>query len=571
MIVQSDVHPLRSKPAQAIYAACAFAAVLQVGPGLPASARWWPDDPAELLPRVLRPGAEAPTALRTPLGDEATGAVAAAGDDEAFDEAALLAETSGTVAEPNEPEVVPEAGFEIRALPPRLVDAGLPAGADHDAGELPAWASDEEGLEIEDPQQDAPVFVIRSDDLPPPPPDVRTTPSGIPLLAIEDPQRALRRFYRALKRTADKEPRALTRVVHYGDSLIMGDYVTQTVRRLMQKRFGDGGHGFVLAGRPWRWYRRDRLRLSAGGNWSVYKITRPRAPDGFYGLGGGTFYTRSAGAWVRATPATPPEKPSRDPAELAAQLRGTMGAHYEVMYLAQPGGGRFDLQVGDRTITVDTHAAEPGSGVAALDLPEGHHAMTIRTLGGNVRLFGAVVERRGPGVVYDSLGVLGASASLLRRFDRTHWHDQIRIRQPDLLVLQYGTNESQSRYAGGPRYKEMLANIVGHLRMALPGVSCLLVGPMDRAEKGTDGVLRTRPVIPRIVQAQREVAFAQGCAFWDAYRAMGGSGSMVRWYRARPQLGGGDLTHPTGRGAELIGAMLFASIMEGYEAYNTGR
>jgi hypothetical protein len=64
---------------------------------------------------------------------------------------------------------------------------------------------------------------------------------------IEDPgDRALAPFYSALLHTAMAEPRAITRVAHFGDSAVAADSITSTMRRLMQKRFGDAGHGFVL-------------------------------------------------------------------------------------------------------------------------------------------------------------------------------------------------------------------------------------------------------------------------------------------------------------------------------------
>ena len=47
---------------------------------------------------------------------------------------------------------------------------------------------------------------------------------------------------------------------------------------------------------------------------------------------------------------------------------------------------------------------------------------------------------------------------------------------------------------------------------------------------------------------------------------MGGEGSMARWFKVRPQLGGGDLTHPTPRGAEVLGDLLSDALVRAYEA-----
>src|SRR5262249_2001096 len=61
---------------------------------------------------------------------------------------------------------------------------------------------------------------------------------------IEDPARAMDLFNAALARTDAKEPGAITRISHYGDSPITNDGITGTVRELLQEKFGDSGHGF---------------------------------------------------------------------------------------------------------------------------------------------------------------------------------------------------------------------------------------------------------------------------------------------------------------------------------------
>ena len=65
---------------------------------------------------------------------------------------------------------------------------------------------------------------------------------------VEDPTgRGMRAFYTTLEKTARAEKGAIARVGHYGDSSIATDLITSTVRENLQARFGDAGHGFVLA------------------------------------------------------------------------------------------------------------------------------------------------------------------------------------------------------------------------------------------------------------------------------------------------------------------------------------
>ena len=66
---------------------------------------------------------------------------------------------------------------------------------------------------------------------------------------VVDDSRDLDRFYRALHRAEGRE--GVVRILHYGDSPTTADMITSDVRTLLQKRFGDAGHGFFLIAKPW--------------------------------------------------------------------------------------------------------------------------------------------------------------------------------------------------------------------------------------------------------------------------------------------------------------------------------
>lgn len=526
---------LLSKPGRTLFYSLLFALLAPLAidrPGL----RWWPEDLWALAPKALRPG----SAL--PADPQLTGEI---------DEAELLslgrpappAVSARPIAAPRperaqtQPSAPPQAAAEPAAPPeplwPPLLDAPAPPA-------LPG--------------------VIESDADLPPPPALDTLKSGLPLMPIEDPQGTLRRLYSRLARIEAGAP-DLARVVHYGDSLITGDYVTGTMRHLMQTRFGDGGHGFILAGMPAPWYRHNNVKLRTSDDWQIYRLTRPSIRDRSYGLGAATF-TTTGRDWIEVS-TDGPKATAKNPDPI-----GVKTSRMQVFYLAQPKGGRFSLKVDQHTLEVNTRTEEKGSRQVEIQAADGPHTLRVQALGGGeVRLFGAILERDGPGVVYDSLGLDGTRAKLLSRMNAEHWYEQLRLRKADLVVLHYGANESQTPDLSEKRYREDLMKVVGGLRAALPGVGCLLVGPMDRAERTEEGFV-SMPVIERITRAQRQVAYTQGCAFWNTYAAMGGSGSMATWYKNN--LAQSDLTHPSRKGADRIGAMLFAALMHGYEQHQRG-
>jgi lysophospholipase L1-like esterase len=366
--------------------------------------------------------------------------------------------------------------------------------------------------------------------------------------------RDLEMFYRALARTATGGDGALTRIVHYGDSMLASDAISHAVRRRLQERFGDGGHGFVLAGRPWPWYSHEGVRHYNSSGFLINRITANPLNDGCFGLGGVAFRSFQPGARFFVEP-----------------VGGGRVSRFEVYYMRRPDGGSLTLEAaGLPAQTISTASPTPGSGFHEVRVPDGAHRLTIVNAGGGeVRLFGVVVERDGPGVVYDSLGVNGFHASNFARFDRAHLAEQIAHRDPALIMVTLGTNESQNRDLDLERYGADFTNMLSMLRAGVPGAACLVVSPPDRAMPVGHGRLVSRPVVLEIVARQRQVARDSGCAFWNTFEAMGGEGSAAAWRRLQPALMGGDLTHPTPEGAEAIGGRLASALVSGYERFRS--
>jgi lysophospholipase L1-like esterase len=376
---------------------------------------------------------------------------------------------------------------------------------------------------------------------------------------IEDPAKALDSFYAMLARTDAKQAGAITRITHYGDSPITNDGITSTVRRLMQVRFGDAGHGFILMDRPWAWYGHDAITFTSGGGWDDQPMG-PGSNTGEFGLGGVSFRASGPGKYTRFAPAATGET-------------GKNFSRMEVYYLHEPNGGQFNVSVNNEDAhTVSTAGDADTSGFHEIKAPKGgENTFEVKSAGGSVELFGAVLENDGPGVVYDSLGVNGAYAGLLvTAMNENHWIEQLRHRNPSLVVINYGTNESQ--YASPDqmqRYEKDLREVIRRVREALPEVSILVVSPMDRGKRAPGGKIITLPSIPMIVEMQRRVALEERCAFFNTFQAMGGEGTMAKWAagKGKNHLVGGDLTHPTAEGAEIVGSLIYEALNDGYTKF----
>jgi hypothetical protein len=372
---------------------------------------------------------------------------------------------------------------------------------------------------------------------------------------IEDPRgRGMRAFYAALEKTARAEKGAITRVGHYGDSSIATDLITSTVRQNLQARFGDAGHGFVLAAKGYIPYKhRGVLQSSNPESWELREVVRRQDRDGRYGYGG--VQSRAMrGSWAR----------------IGTAKRGDVGkqaSRFEIYYEEQPRGGKFSVRVDkQQRDIVSTRADALGDGVHSIEVPDGPHSIELRhQRGGPVTFYGVAIEREGPGVVYDSLGLVGARANRLLNFDEAHIGRQLEQRGTNLIVLGFGGNEASDDRTEQVYYEDYM-KVLSRMRQGREDLACLVFAPLDQARR-TRGRIRTLPTIPLIVTAQRRAAIDSDCAFYDTWQAMGGEDAMRRWYKASPRLAMGDFRHATPAGYEIIGNMFYKAILAGFADY----
>jgi len=384
---------------------------------------------------------------------------------------------------------------------------------------------------VEDAPQ--PVFHLRLKDTP-------------PLLA--DSNGGLDHFYEALARTERREPGAITRVAHYGDSPTTADLITGDIRAMLQQRFGDGGHGFILLAKPWAWYQHRGAWLSGSG-WQIFPATRSETKDGMFGLGGVNF---TGGATARTI----------------IELADPGQSNFDLYFLRQPGGGAVEVSANHAEVaSIATEGDKASPGFATFDVPRGASSLELKP-DGPVRLFGITAEKPGPGVVYDSIGLNGASITILsRRFNAAHWTAELQHRRPDLVTINYGTNEADFADFIDKQYEKELREAIRRVRAALPDSSILVMSPMDRGYRTGPGDIETMETIPRIVDIQRRVAADTGCGFFDTYDAMGGAGTMSRWYNAQPRLVSADFIHPYPAGGKIVAAAFVKQIESGLARY----
>lgn len=377
----------------------------------------------------------------------------------------------------------------------------------------------------------------------------RTQPADVPLEGAS----ALGRFFSALARRDATPASGRVRVTHLGDSHVAADMWSGRMRTLMQSRFGDGGRGFVLAGRPWRGSGQNHVRTDMNGPWRV-DFKSEGFDDGR--LGPSTCGVASADPTASVTVGT--------------VGKGDFGRAFSVLdvfFVRQANGGCFEVRADDAGEgvllgRVGTRGPWPEPDVRRFELSDGPHQVMVRPLSGppdrEVRLLGFSLERR-EGALWDALGMNGAQARALLKQDPDALGRVLGRLASDLIVVSYGTNEIYDRNLSLEAYTTQLLAVLRTLQGAAPGADCLVTGPFDLL-KGR----RAPALTEAVIAVQRAQAAAHGCAFFDARAAMGGPGSIRVW--KRQALAQADGVHLTRGGYERIAELLYAAMIGAYES-----
>jgi len=338
-------------------------------------------------------------------------------------------------------------------------------------------------------------------------------------------------------------PTSTVRVLQWGDSHTAADMFTGEARRVFQSQFGDGGIGFAYAGHPFAGYRIFGSHHGQSAGWKTQGTHFLALGDGELGMGGISITATRTGEWI-----------SLDASCTSLDLE----------FLAQPGGGSLSFtDNGGDPVQVDTAADAIGPGSFHYTCPAGdHHFLLTKADSLPVTLLGWVATQ--PGVTWEAIGINGAEAPLILRWDQKLFAQYIKDNSPALVVLAYGTNEAASKDWDEESYRTAFANIIDTIHSYVPESSILVLGPADRSTMQRHA-WRTFDGTDRIVEAQRTVCRTHGCAYWDWQQRMGGDGSMQQWaYAGWAQP---DHTHFTGDGYRALADALMADLMASYQAY----
>lgn len=369
---------------------------------------------------------------------------------------------------------------------------------------------------------------------------------------IEDPHDVLAPAWDKMAKVLLKERGQVFRLSHFGDSAIAADGMPSSTRRYLHRLLGDAGHGYSLVAATNNWYKRKDVEWTSKG-FSAEVFISDDAKDRSYGFGG-TAAIGGPGARATWKTITPREGEDFD------KVSGSRVSRFVVYHRASKNGGKVAVLVdGAEHSVVDTASETPEDRATNIEVTDGPHTLELKVVSGRVKLYGVALERH-EGAIVDGLGIIGARDSRWLNVDPTHVEWAFGTRDPDLAAFMYGGNQLEDKVSMDA-YKGKLTETVRLWKRGLGKRACLLVSPIDHGERRR-GRVRTVERQIDIMKVQREVALAEGCAWFALYDAMGGDGSIGKWFEQG--LAEGDLAHPTSKGALVLGKLFFMALMKGF-------
>lgn len=425
---------------------------------------------------------------------------------------------------------------------------------------------------------------------------IDSIPEG--MVGIEDfsesDSREMDKFYEALSHAGQR----VVRIAYYGDSYIEGDILTESLRDMLQTRFGGCGVGFVdiynitsgfrktvwTKSKGWMDHNANdvkskKFNRSLQGINGRYFIPSSQASLEMKGSKFGTHLDTVSAATVYFTPG--------NGLELSASINGqelrnvyingaALETYEEVRYVTEQvvsGGGVDSLgnEIPYDTVNVthevrETMADQSSGSLVTKTLRGRIGRFSIMAHNGNASRFYGVALEGDKGVILDNFSMRASNGWYLADIPQSTLTDFNRVRPYDLIIVHFGLNVANSKQRNYSGYTKRMGTAIQHIKQHNPGASILVVGVGDREEKDASGNMRTMAGIRELISYQRKMAADNKVAFWNLYEAMGGDGSMAQMVSHKQA--NLDYTHINFAGGRKLAKILYDVLLNGKDNYD---
>ena len=374
---------------------------------------------------------------------------------------------------------------------------------------------------------------------------------------------ALANFFNSLS-TLSNEPKSI-RILHYGDSQIEGDRISDYLRLKLQAQFGGEGPG-LISFMPVAPSVINKLTWSNG--WDRYTIFTGKDKrvkhNNFGALAHITRFskyeviadtTNYKSAWVKV---------------FTSKNGGPKAAAYNKLKLYYGGSQtktHIEFYENGSLNNSDSLLVGGNFNIKEFNLNQAAILHEFKFKGKDSPDFYGLSLEGGKGVMVDNMGLRGSSGTFFNQINfgqLKQFYDHLNTK---LIILQFGGNTLP--YITTPEQTVQFGNYLKSqiltIKKLAPQASILVIGPADMSVKvGTE--YETHPQLENLRDAIKKTAFETNCAFFDMYNCMGGKNSMVAWVDLG--IGAKDYIHFSSGGARKIAVLLYSSLINDYNTYN---
>ena len=332
------------------------------------------------------------------------------------------------------------------------------------------------------------------------------------------------------QRRGSKEQPGIT-ILQLGDSHTAADFFTGELRKRLQALYGNGGAGYMTAGRPHMGVRSSTFKITASSGWTYKSLFKATEPAEFW-LSGYNAIATETGQTIT----------------LESEQRVPFDA-IEIETVRQPGGGSIDIRLDGKVEShydLKSETTEPivirlNPGTGASDKVK---QIAITTTGpGTVNIASISSYNRRSGLTYSAVGFPGAQINLVDKFDERVLASELTRISPQIVVLAFGTNEGFRDELDIETYGKVYERTVTRIQSILPRAVIVVVAPPAGAQKEGGECGRTPPSLARVREIQEEIAKRYKLVYWNWASIMPEECGAHRWATMSPPLMAKDHVH----------------------------
>ncbi len=343
-------------------------------------------------------------------------------------------------------------------------------------------------------------------------------------------------------------------ILHWGDSIIWGDWASYRLKTRFQKDYGDGGRGII----PIMPSAAEKLRdhESRSGGFLKYFIpfesfTMPE--DKNLGFLGYSYWPSSPNAQLEA------QYPQADWHTLRILFRNYKDTPMESGFTVSTNGSET------KTIPLLIPSGKCLLHVAHLKNNKADNTplnkIKIGPMGaaGNIPYWDMVSLYNRRGVVYSTVVQMGLHQAWNLMIPEKNLECGLAASGVDLILFHFGVNESASmhrNYQGftEEKYREQLDQWYGRVNRYRKNAAFLVIGPYERLEK-SGGSMIPHSSHEKVIRIQKEMAMKHGFAYLDTYSLLGGAGHAQRMLENKQILS--DQIHLTPDGSFYLADLIY--------------